>query len=467
MFILVTSGILLGGIGIYWLMSVLSFYPNLSDDDQINNTIRISIPFLGAIITAFSVILATHNTNAGEKSSKRAEILDLVKFMTTIIKEDEINKKSGEILKELESTLKSKKMKIDIIVNNGARFCFTYLNKNQNREDILSELDKLKYDKNSRYDIEKKELINLLNSNNLKDMRKLWILINYLSGKPAIKHRILSEEKEYTVSNEWIGKGLRKSKFYYDSILKEERNILRGLIQAHAQHDYQADEIKYEEVFRVCNSLFERNYDELGHFFRTTHRTLKLINQYYRDEPESYKMYIGLLRAQIPNNVAVLLFYNAFYTEPGRGMGREMIASSFYGNKNDFRFDKKSSRKFIKAQHFYEKERFLTNTNARICSTLLTEGKEGKEGKVAFRKLKKIYENQILQKIRRIYKSQKEIKFLIDETIEYDFSKEEHYLHNLFKLYFEKNSFSYPEPFTLFVLTKQNIKCYNKDVKKL
>ncbi|MDD1504570.1 putative phage abortive infection protein, partial [Lysinibacillus sp. CNPSo 3705] len=459
-FILLSSGMLLGAMGAYNLMAYMAFDPSLDTQSQTDSIIRISIPMIGSIITAFSVILATQNANVGEKSAKRTRVLDLVKFTTDIIKDDEINKKSIKILKQLESVLKSNKTRLDILVNNGAHFCYDYLNKGENRKNILAELNKLNYEVGSIYDEKQQELKALLQSNNLKDMRKLWILINYLAGSPAVKHGILSEKKEYELDNEWIGKGLRKHKFYYDSVLKDERQILRGLIIAHANHDYQTQKIKYEEIFRVCNQFFESKYDELGHFFRTTHRTLKLINQYYGDEPEEHKMQIGLFRAQIPNTVAMVLFYNAFFTEPGRGMGREMIASSLYGNADDFKFNLNNNHKhLIKAQHFYDKDRFLSDQNAYICATLLTQSDKSKK---ASNDLKKIYKKQKLKKavlkLKNLFISKSEHSYLKDEIIEYNFSKEESFLHNLFKSHFEENSVGYPEQFKIFIFDKPSKK---------
>lgn len=486
--ITLVSGFLVGGISVYNILSYLTFNPSLDKKSQIDSLIRTLLPLITSIITAFSIVIATQNTSTGEKASKRGRVLDLVKFTNDIIKENDIYSKSNRIIKQLESHLKSNKTKLDILVNNGALFYFDYLNENDNMTKILSELKKLEYAPNTIYYEKQKELETLIQSSDIKDMRKLWILINFLSGEPAVKYGILKVKCEYELDKDWIGKSLIKHSFYSNTILKSNRSILTDFIIAHAKHDYSKDPIRYEEIYRVCDSFFKKKYGELGHFFRTFHRTLKLINLYYSEDPEEYRMQIGLLRAQIPNSVATILFYNAFYTDLGRGMGRELINSNFFGNKDDFYFNVNSAdtyKSLVMSQHFYDNGKFLSDQNAHICYDILTNSVYSKNilntlskmnSNSSFaKKILKFFSNKLVFKMKKnnILKILSELNStgiiakitfkrltnyltLSDDLIEYSFNKENQYLYNIFKKSFNSNSKSYSEGFKLFVLDKKN-----------
>ncbi|MFJ8071835.1 hypothetical protein ACIQZD_23355 [Peribacillus sp. NPDC096447] len=461
------SGALLGGALTYGVMAYFNFTPKVGDlSSRTDDIIKITIPLIGSFITAFSVVIATYNTSNSEKSAKRQSILDLIKFTNDIISDHDLLTESQKILKDLESKFKSVNTKVDILVNKGAYFVFEYLNGNNssNKMEILEKLNKLNFAKDTPLDKEKEELIRLINSSDIKDMRSLWVTINALSGKPAIKYRILDKPNVYKLNNDWIGKSLKKHSFYSDTILKPERSILSDMIKENAKRDYASEFLSYDDVFRVCDVLFNLKYQKLGHFFRTTHRTIKLINQYFGEDSPEYKQQIGLLRAQIPDSVSVLLFYNAFYTERGRGMARELIASNFFGDVDDFKFINNNGKfNLSKSQHFYTKGMFLVDQNSFIIHELFAQTKQSMSLK------KEINKRQQKSEPRKLSKSTKEflnyLKSLIKgkeeshlpSEFEEGMNSTDLFLLKNFREHFLKNSTNYGEGFEMFVIDNVKI----------
>ncbi|MFJ8458909.1 putative phage abortive infection protein [Lysinibacillus xylanilyticus] len=368
--ILIFVGVLIGA-GLLYL--ILMIFDN---DTNISDTIKTMIPLIASMVAAASVVIATYNTVNGEKSSKNKTILEFIDITRDILEKGEITEKTTEILEQINSKLKSTDFKVDVLVNNGAREFFEFLNAVEGKEKIYI-LDRLEkcfyYEPGSPLDDLKKELIRKLKSNNIKDMRKLWVNINQLAGTPAKNYNILYEECSYSLTNQFIEKDLVNSKFYTDSLLKNDRKIVDGLLRKHFELKYEDIPIQYYEVYRVCNNILESNYEQIGHFFRTVHRTLKTINSYYERNSLEYREHIGMLRAQIPNQVALLMFYNAVYSEKGRGMARELLASNFFGDRDDFHFE---NNELLRSEHFLNNGRFLNNQDAHIAYELFTYNKE-------------------------------------------------------------------------------------------
>lgn len=369
--ILIFVGVLIGA-GLLHL--ILMFFDN---DTNISDTIKTLIPLIASMVAAASVVIATYNTVNGEKSSRNKTILEFIDITRDILDQEKITDKSSMILEKINSKLKSTDFKVDVLVNNGAREFFKFLNVEEGKEKIYI-LDRLKkcfyYKPESHLDVLEKDLIGMLKSNNIKDMRKLWVNINQLAGAPAKDHKILYEERSYLLTNQFIEKDLVKSRFYTESLLKNDRKIVDSLLRKHFELKYQELPIQYYEVYRVCNNILEEDLNkEIGHFFRTVHRTLKTINSYYERNSSEYRESIGMLRAQIPNQVALLMFYNAVYSEKGRGMARELLASNFFGDRDDFHFE---NNELLRSEHFLNDERFLNNQDAHIAYEFFTYNKK-------------------------------------------------------------------------------------------
>lgn len=368
--ILIFVGVLIGA-GLLYLISI-----SVDDDIHISDTIKTLVPLIASMVAAASVVIATYNTVNGEKSSRNKTILEFIDITRDILEKGKITERSTDILEQINNKFKSTDFKADVLVNNGAREIFEFLNALEGKEKIYI-LDRLEkcfyYQPGSPLDLLEKELIRMVKSNNIKDMRKLWVNINQLAGAPAKKYNILYEECSYSLTNQFIAKDLVRSKFYTESLLKNDRKIVDSLLRKHFELNYEDLPIQYYEVYRVCNNILESNYEEIGHFFRTVHRTLKTINSYYDRDSLEYREHIGMLRAQIPNQVALLMFYNAVYSEKGRGMARELLASNFFGDRDDFYFE---NNELLRSEHFLNNERLLNNQDAHIAYELFTYNKE-------------------------------------------------------------------------------------------
>ena len=71
-------------------------------------------------------------------------------------------------------------------------------------------------------------------------------------------------------------------------------------------------------------------YSEIGSYFRIFHRIIKYINDKVTDE-ETKKDYLGFLRATINEKEMLVIFYNATYTERGKGLLKEIRKTTFFG----------------------------------------------------------------------------------------------------------------------------------------
>lgn len=359
-------------IGVGLLCVILMFF---DDPIKITDIVKTSIPLIASMVAAASVVIATYNTVNGEKSSRNKTILEYIDITRDILEKGSITEKSTKIVDLINNKFRSKDFRADVLVNNGAREFFKFLNEEDGKEKkyILDGLEDFHFEPGSPFDLLKKVLIERLESNNIIEIRKLWVNINQLAGAPAKKHKILYKECSYSLTNQIIEKDLVRSAFYTESLLKNDRKVVDRLLRKHFDIDYKDIPVQYYEVYRVCNKILENEYEEIGHFFRTVHRTLKTINSYYERDSLEYREHIGMLRAQIPNQVALLMFYNAAYSEKGRGMARELLASNFFGDSDDFHFD---NNELLKSEHFLNNTRFLNNQDAHIAYALFTYNKE-------------------------------------------------------------------------------------------
>lgn len=81
-----------------------------------------------------------------------------------------------------------------------------------------------------------------------------------------------------------------------------------------------------EEIKASINSIYNKYYPELGHFFRHTHRIVKLINKYYPDNKAKRNEFLGILRAYYSEELLLILYYNSTFTDKGLGLGLQFFA---------------------------------------------------------------------------------------------------------------------------------------------
>lgn len=119
------------------------------------------------------------------------------------------------------------------------------------------------------------------------------------------------------------------------------RNILQNETCDRLPYKSEKDSI----VFKAYNCY----YPDYGNLFRIFHRIVKYINRNVSNEDEK-RNYIGFLRAMVNETEMVLIFYNAFYTKRGKGLGDELITTNFFGDPDDFETDEEYTQHFNKEQ---------------------------------------------------------------------------------------------------------------------
>lgn len=358
-------------------------------------------PVLSSIITAISLIVTSNNfkktNNRTLKMDERNNILELIKFNNTILYQNKIDEKCDELLNELNTNLKS-----EILINRGAFELKKYLHTDNNLNYIINNLNRLDFDPDTKFDLEKQNLKKLLTSNNIADMKTLWVTINNLSASHAIQYKILDSPFKIKINEKkWQGRILKNSFYSKGTLLKDDRDILAPIIKNNSETLKTRGDFYFDEVEDYYDSTFTSYYDKIGYFFRNTHRTLKLINGL--ENIDEQREFIGLLRAQIPDSVMLILVYNSLYTKRGLGMARELIASDFFGDISDFTFD--DQVKIKNTQHLNVKNMILPDKDCLLIFNLFTRNKNSLDLK------NKIKANNILTANNNFYISNKSINF--------------------------------------------------------
>lgn len=121
------------------------------------------------------------------------------------------------------------------------------------------------------------------------------------------------------------------------NIGENAREALRPLVNEIAQHkdttDYSLVATKNDKDTVVTN-VSDKYYDRLGAYFRLTHRIIKYLNDNVED-PQEKNNYIGFLRATVDETEMLVIFYNAYYTKRGEGLGKQLSKTTFFGKPGE------------------------------------------------------------------------------------------------------------------------------------
>ncbi|HAP3815563.1 TPA: hypothetical protein IUT93_002935, partial [Enterococcus faecalis] len=94
-------------------------------------------------------------------------------------------------------------------------------------------------------------------SNN--SQKQIWLLLNYESGKQGNKYIELKSNL----------KSLNWSYSYIEKILIK-RNILEELVTKMNEEKFYTQPISYREAFEIIDEIYDKNFEILGNFFRST-----------------------------------------------------------------------------------------------------------------------------------------------------------------------------------------------------
>lgn len=106
-------------------------------------------------------------------------------------------------------------------------------------------------------------------------------------------------------------------------------------------------ELNEDEITSICNKVFDYFYKDVGHFCRLFHRIVKFVNDNVKDS-NSKSNYFGMLRAILSEDELLVIFYNSFYSDKGKGLSKQLVnQTKFFGDENDLPNDTNSE-----LQHF-------------------------------------------------------------------------------------------------------------------
>ncbi|ENZ5634752.1 MULTISPECIES: putative phage abortive infection protein [Enterococcus] len=140
------------------------------------------------------------------------------------------------------------------------------------------------------------------------------------------------------------------------------REVLRPLVNETAQYrdvtNYSLVATKNDKDIVVTN-VSEEYYYRLGAYFRLTHRIIKYLNDNVENQQEKND-YIGFLRATIDETEMLVIFYNAYYTKRGEGLGKQLSKTTFFGKHGELG----EEQGFI--QHFNRKKLLWPEEDLKI-----------------------------------------------------------------------------------------------------
>lgn len=96
-------------------------------------------------------------------------------------------------------------------------------------------------------------------------------------------------------------------------------------------------DVKYQyiESFNVINTFTNRlSDDSLSNVCRYVHKIIKTINHMPITVDEKYSLY-GLIRSALDSKTLLAIFLNATFSFKGAGLARQLIGTSFFGDKSD------------------------------------------------------------------------------------------------------------------------------------
>lgn len=105
-------------------------------------------------------------------------------------------------------------------------------------------------------------------------------------------------------------------------------------------------DLSREQRKTIVESSLREHYGIIGNYFRTFHRIIKFVNENVKDGTTKAN-YIGFIRAMINEREMLVIYYNAFYTNRGKGLGEQLIFTNFFGTLNDLPIEDTED-----AQHF-------------------------------------------------------------------------------------------------------------------
>lgn len=261
------------------------------------------------------------------------------------------------------------------------------------KEYLKISLLKIELTKKKFNDVDKRRFETFLNDHNYKlkqnSFQKTfndYIVKGKVSNLDTIIFVYLKEyqQKKYEeVNNDTIKKSISQFGSDQKDIIKNmvTENIFSSIDDCFKNID--EDDVfknKYDTVFLIVNSVFLNVYKETGHFFRHTHRILKMINDI--PDRKTKKNFLGILRAQYSENIILAIYFNSVFTEKGLGLGLQLLNNDFFADSNDVsdngmsihaNFDDiffSANQKAVLKEHFIKNNRMKIRKKDKIVDTI-------------------------------------------------------------------------------------------------
>lgn len=276
---------------------------------------------IATLALIFSILTLIINHRNQQKSASREQITHML---------TELNKKINEVSSEKINQLLEKYQEIKVSSDFNYRFYYELYNDyvQKNNKAIQEKINTLKnpLEKNvfKRYFPEK------------NDREKNKIFFSYLIFFKLLPIKIDSNDIPTTYRR-------RNDITYKEGKLIEESTILTEINKnLLSQRKGQGNNSKYS--YKMLRDLFneigsQNEYMEIEELFRFVHRVVKIINSSILSEKEKTN-FLGMLRANISNNLLTLMYYNCTYTQKGIGLGIQLAGTNFFGEKKDFQIKK-------------------------------------------------------------------------------------------------------------------------------
>ncbi|TKI80732.1 putative phage abortive infection protein [Bacillus mycoides] len=378
--------LLLGGL-IFWLY--IGKFEFINDVELF----RTLVPMCALVITTTSVIITVQSTNktalANKETKTETTIMNMIKLNNDIIKD--IDK---EIFPKVLKQINEEFIDYNFMLRRGREFIRSFFKENQQELlSIINSINLASYDEQLRGTLEyhREKYIKAITKRERRYLHKFWFTVNEMSVGYQIE---LSKNNKQNILRDPFTSILVQDTDFYKKIKHEYAYKQRVLTHP----------VQYKEMRIVCDTIFDKYYHELGHFFRNTHRIIKIINSNFEYSDRRKSEYIGILRAQLSEEILLIIFYNAIYSRRGIGLGRELIGNNFFGNDKDFPYyvnsnDPKARKNFQEPQHFRFYSIILPAMDIEIMSTILTTQRKKKVQKLR----KEFSDENLIEEFERIY----------------------------------------------------------------
>lgn len=327
----------------FFLVFLLSVYFLLDNSDTKFEDYRYFLIGVTSILALCSLLLSSFWSTKTIKSTQETQKISIdnqkISFMMDLIKNNyQLLKDKEKAIDSLISDLDSTYLGKSFFYNQVAALFHERLRANQ-ANFPLSEMDKYIDQSKTNTDLIR-GFKNVFQED--KQDASFKILTTYFSDNREKTSNIfesLTESTQQKISGSTAHINFLNTAFKMDEFIEnflQERAVSELLRK-------DINSLKFEEIKVEMETVFNKHYGNLGHFFRNSYRVVKTINYFskthFGSDKDFRKTYLGILRSYYSENVLLAIYYNSIFTDKGLGYAKELALSDFFGDKSDFDHD--------------------------------------------------------------------------------------------------------------------------------